>query len=488
MAIVEWKFTLVNSSNLSAIGELSEARDKALSVGLNKPGSASFTYPFSGGLASEIEVVSTGIIAYRRGSDGVFKNVWSGYVNEIEENVDEETMSISCVGWFERLNNRIAKQEVMWTTQYDHDIILGKSDGTPMTTPTGTSFTCPSGIIQIANLTEINPGGQQVITETVASGSTIKPLLAPGEKVSSGDPVVTITTSGNVSTNKTSSINGFVVSVNGTKNTPSAPFTASGTFNLATIAPYYSIPSGAFPSGVGAYPLPLMSGASTLTLMSGGTYESTTTITPSAAAVQKSFKIEQDQSFGEAIISLTEQENGPDIEVDPQTRKLNVYRKKGTKKENVYFSYNWGPSNLKNFTKRTTTDKLANNLIGRANGVAPVMLATASGSFSKYGLFEDVLNLNQNAPNPNVLSYYTAAEYVFTSVPEVTYSITPFPYTIGSSVPEPFIDYEIGDQVYIRARKEPRIDDSQLVRIFGINISIDSEGNEFVNDLQIYYQ
>lgn len=484
----EWKFVLVNSKDLSAIGELQEARNKALSVGLNRPGSASFEYPFTGELAAQIEPVKTGIIVYRKGSTGTFVNVWSGYVNEVNDDGESEKISVSCVGWFERLNNRIAKQDVLYTSQYDHEIILGKTGG--MFSPVGNSgFTCPSGIIELANLTQANPTGSQVISQVVASGSTVTPKVAVGEKVASGTTIVTVTPSAGSAVDYKSTIsNGFVVSIQGVKNTPSSPYTASGTFTLATIAPYYSIPSASFPSGVGAYPLPLMAGASYLTLIKPGTYTATTTITPSGPATEKNFKIEQDQSFGEAITQLTQFENGPDIEVDPVTRELNVYRKKGGKKD-IFFGYNWGPENLRNFSKTTDTNKLANQLIGRSNGVTPTMVATDQDSFDDYGLFEDVVNVQLSKADPDLLAKYTAAEYFFTSQPLITYSISPYPWTDGSSIPEPFVDYVIGDQVYIRANKPPRLNqEKQLVRIFGINVTIDDEGNEQINDLQIYYE
>jgi hypothetical protein len=406
MANILWKFILVNSKDLSQIGELDQARDKNLNLGLNRPGSASFSYSYYGRLAEDIEVISTGIIAYRYNSQTeIYDAVWSGYVNEINEDAEAESMSVSCVGWFERLNKRIAKQEIMYTSQYDNDIILG----TGLVTPTGTTgITCPSGILPIANRT--------------------------------------------------------------------------------TTATEYVIPSGSYPAG--AYPLPVVSGSSpnTLTLLAVGTYDNTTDI-PASALTKKTIKVEQDQSFGEAITNLTQQENGPDIDVNPITRELNVYLKRGNVKEDVYFGYNWGPSNIRAFSKQIGTEQFANNLIGRANGVVPVMLATDTDSLNAYGLWESVINLTQNAPNQNVLEYFTAAEYLFTSTPLVTYSITPYPFTRGSSVPEPFVDYIIGDQVNFVANRPPRIDpavDSGQFRVFGMSISIENDGNETIGELQIY--
>ena len=118
-----WKFILVNSKDLSEIGELHEARGKNLNLALNTSGSASFSYSFEGVLAEDIQVISTGIMAYRRGSDDTYQLIWSGYINEINEDVNNAVMSVSVVGWFERLNKRIARQDVLYKSQYDYNII-----------------------------------------------------------------------------------------------------------------------------------------------------------------------------------------------------------------------------------------------------------------------------------------------------------------------------------------------------------------------------
>jgi hypothetical protein len=66
------------------------------------------------------------------------------------------------------------------------------------------------------------------------------------------------------------------------------------------------------------------------------------------------------------------------------------------------------------------------------------------------------------------------------------FSFTPFPWTDGSSVPEPFVDYRIGDRVRLVAKHDPRIDVNTNVRIFGINVGISEEDNEALGQLQVY--
>jgi hypothetical protein len=187
-------------------------------------------------------------------------------------------------------------------------------------------------------------------------------------------------------------------------------------------------------------------------------------------------------------MALVNQENGCDVYVDPATRALNVYGKKGSVKGEVYFGYNWGPENIKEFSRSTTTSEIANYLVGRATGVTAVSINTASGSLNDFGLFEDHLDITLKTANADVLGFYTAAEYLFRSDPRTTptYSVSPYPYTIGSSVPEPFTDYDIGDIVKFRAVRAPRVNINGSFRIFGLSISVTDDGNENIDSLSIY--
>lgn len=389
--VPQWKFILVNSKDLSEIGELHQARGKSLNLALNTPGSASFTYSFEGNLAADIQVISTGIMAYRRGSSDTYQLVWSGYINEINEDVNNGTMSVSAVGWFERLNKRIARQDVLYKSQYDYNIIVGSGFSIP-------SGGVASGVMHIANKTA----------------------------------------------------------------------TASG----------YTIVAGTIPIVYGSSP-------NTPTWLSVGSYQAGMR---SGTVAQQDLSIKQDSSFGEAIMTLVNQENGCDVYVDPATRALNVYGKKGSIKSEVYFGYNWGPDNIKQFSRSTTTSDIANYLVGRATGVTAQSINTASGSLNDFGLFEDHIDITLKTANADVLKFYTAAEYLFRSDPRTnpTYSVSPYPYTIGSSVPEPFNDYDIGDVVRFRAISPPRVNVNGSFRVFGLNISITDDGNENIDSLSIY--
>ena len=94
-----WKYILVNSKDLSHIGELSQARSKKLEVVLGKPGALSFTYPMNALYAEQIVPYKTGVKAMRwnrRASAAAGKAVWdcmwSGYAMPIAETVDANNM------------------------------------------------------------------------------------------------------------------------------------------------------------------------------------------------------------------------------------------------------------------------------------------------------------------------------------------------------------------------------------------------------------
>ena len=555
MAVPQWKFILVNSKDLSEIGELHQARDKSLNLALNTPGSASFTYSFEGNLAADIQPISTGVMAYRKGSTDSYKLVWSGYINEIAEDVTNATMTVSAVGWFERLNKRIARQDVLYKNQYDKDIIIGDN--------LSVSFTNPSFQTNTSGWT----ASASTITR-VASGYYSSPACGRWDNTGASDAVdfqdtLTATLSGTFYSGRTYTINGkikasgqhwlyayFGTSANkttindgsgalaNTGNNTWADFTitwvptttvSSGvTFtlddrsaffgfnayylidslsvydsgnlstgivevaNLTSSIPGYTIASGTIPVVAGSNPY-------TPTWLDAGTYYDgmRSPIATASGPAKQDISIEQDSSFGEAIMTLINQENGCDIEVDPANRQLNVYGKKGSVKSDVWFGFNWGPENIVSFSNQISTADIANYLVGRATGItAQLVYNKDSYSVENYGIFEDSLNINLTSTTDAAtkLAAYTAAEYFFRSGPEFsysdspfsTYSITPYPYTIGSSVPEPFEAYNIGDIVKFRAVREPRVDVEGSFRVFGMSVSISNDGNESIGDLRMY--
>ena len=191
---------------------------------------------------------------------------------------------------------------------------------------------------------------------------------------------------------------------------------------------------------------------------------------------------------GPEITALTEIENGCDIYVTPDTRHLHCYRKRMVDRPSVIFGYNWGPNNIAQLGRQSDGSTLVNYFL--ANGVLGVTPGFQDDlpSQSLYGLIEEVVSLPEIGFNQeSTLKYYAAIEVLLRSTPRITYSITPFPYAGNEGrVPEPFVDYNIGDKVYFSANWPPRVSiHKQAVRVFGISMTIDEEGNERPGPLQV---
>jgi hypothetical protein len=125
-----WKFILINSNDMTHIGELSQARGKKLDLVLSKPGSASFTYPMDAPYAELIKPYKVGIKAMRWNRDAsqaaghaVWDTFWSGYVLPIDESVTSNSMNVSCVGWQQRLGKRMLRRQKTYNNMDDGAIV-----------------------------------------------------------------------------------------------------------------------------------------------------------------------------------------------------------------------------------------------------------------------------------------------------------------------------------------------------------------------------
>lgn len=201
-------------------------------------------------------------------------------------------------------------------------------------------------------------------------------------------------------------------------------------------------------------------------------------------------------NIGAAIVELSEIENGFDWTIDPITRTMafwpsptlggpNPPSPTFNDRTNVVFGYGWGPDNVANLQRQTDSSQIMNTIyVSGKNGTYGPGIDSAS--IAAYGAFEEQVSLSEIA-DPNVLAAFGAEEITFRSTPRIIYSVTPFPHGAAAGrVPDPLIDYGLGDQVYLTAKYPPRISISnQAVRVFGMDITIDDEGNEKLGALQL---
>lgn len=374
---VRWIFNLVNSKDLSPIGELAQASSKQISLTLNRAGSASFNLPMTDDMAEFIHPITTGLRVYRIGTDDVAKTIWSGYVSTIDESISGNQMGIQCVGWFERLSKRLIREKMNYAAVDDAEIIFAllkhanlrvtpAPDNYPIVTPAGSNPSTPTWIAQGAKLPNEGLGGS----------------------------------------------------------TAYVPATRNRNYELYA-------------------------------------------------------------SIGQEIQSWSEIENGCDFVVDPSTRELNIYRKKMTNRPAAVFGFNWGPNNLAQFSRQIDSSALTNFHTSTGKPFTIPQFADDLASQNDYGVFEEVAQLSDVGEN-SVLSAYSGAEIIFRSRPRIIYAMTPFPFIEGGRVPEPFLEYDIGDKAYLTAKWGKRVNIAgQAVRVFGMSVSIDEEGNEKLGQLQL---
>jgi hypothetical protein len=93
-----WEYIITNSMTMEVIGKIRNAHDRSLSVDLNKSGSASCWLPISDPLSASAWPWSTALVAQ-------YDNTWfwSGPLVQRKTNMAQGQVTISAVGWFERL-------------------------------------------------------------------------------------------------------------------------------------------------------------------------------------------------------------------------------------------------------------------------------------------------------------------------------------------------------------------------------------------------
>lgn len=205
--------------------------------------------------------------------------------------------------------------------------------------------------------------------------------------------------------------------------------------------------------------------------------------------------LQQFQNVGEQITKLTSIESGFDFNIDPITRKFNIYYNKiragvaglgidqgsGTR-----FTYP-GNCTMVNRSSRGTKTQNRTEAIGQY-GVGKSEEIT---SIAQNGLFEVTDSLS-DVVNINILIAYATVETLTLAQPFKILTFSPKPIGLKPpNPPRPFEDYNIGDIVYAVAEKGERLkvglQNPQPVRIFGFTVELDDNGVERISNLQTTY-
>lgn len=186
--------------------------------------------------------------------------------------------------------------------------------------------------------------------------------------------------------------------------------------------------------------------------------------------------------LGPVLQELSDIEAGPDMNVDPVTRDLNLQSWDAyPKRTNVVLGYNCGPGNLKDVVWQEDPTQMINNMYVQSQG-QPVGPIFDPVSQDNYGNFSQLVTLT--GANQTILEPFAVAELVVKSNPLLTYTLTPHP-RMSTEGPTLFDDFDLGDSVMFSAIKDSIEIKRQGVRIFGAQVALDQEGNETIQSLQI---
>lgn len=99
-----WKFYLCQSSDMTRLGEFTQATGRQLQVALNRSGSFSANVNMLDPLATSIAPLTTCVEAVKNGT-----TVWSGPVMSAIHELPSRKIGMQCVGWFELLKRRVIR-------------------------------------------------------------------------------------------------------------------------------------------------------------------------------------------------------------------------------------------------------------------------------------------------------------------------------------------------------------------------------------------
>lgn len=230
-------------------------------------------------------------------------------------------------------------------------------------------------------------------------------------------------------------------------------------FNLLNLANNYQVDGVARPTGITA-----------------GTNSTTATRT-------KTF--ERWESIGNAIQSLTEIESGFNLDIDPETKELNIYKWNDfNDNDEAIFGFNWGPSNVSEITRDIDGDVMKNQtfVVGQFGNYQ----AYTVPSIEQHGLQQQVITISELGDN-DIGQAIAVAEDTFNAYPRVNLSFTPKTGGEDVVVPSLFEDYNIGDKVYLTAVAENFKITNQPLRIFGLSFTIDSNNTERISGIETVY-
>jgi hypothetical protein len=122
LIIEKWYFDLVASKDMSLIMPITNGTGQTLSMFFNRAGSFGSTVPIDSDVAGHVSAWKTAIRATAEwrdeGQELIDRSVmWSGPVTTVNDDLSNETTSISAAGWLEEIDHRYLQQRKVYPLQ-----------------------------------------------------------------------------------------------------------------------------------------------------------------------------------------------------------------------------------------------------------------------------------------------------------------------------------------------------------------------------------
>jgi hypothetical protein len=186
------------------------------------------------------------------------------------------------------------------------------------------------------------------------------------------------------------------------------------------------------------------------------------------------------QNYGQAIQELSDIENGLDIYVDPQTRRITTRPPDAYQdRVGVMFGYGVEPFNLANATQNDDGTNTANRISAVSSGGAVVPADDVNAINAQDTMREDWISLSDVAET-DIVGAYAVSEVIYRSRGQITYDFKPLPY---GDIPRLWDDFNLGDKVYLSIDAGALQLDNQALRVFAVTIDVDAQSNEVISSI-----
>lgn len=148
----------------------------------------------------------------------------------------------------------------------------------------------------------------------------------------------------------------------------------------------------------------------------------------------------------------------------------------------VVFEYGIGRYNVESASRKRTIEGLINKASYPASGQNPFLVsASAAESIGPLGVFEEAIT--GDLIDPTLRQKLVDLHIAIRKQARVLYEFVPFRSDAGGPVPQPFVDYNLGDRVSTRAYWGGKTRLEASMRIYGLEVELNNQAEKVKLDL-----